>query len=468
MKNEIAKNFAGRIILDDLDIFFTVNDFRVKLFPKNYNSFMKHFNNQTQTVFDNWIYGIDENNYCIAIYVEGKPQKNPFFSYISFISPLIIKSTSNNKEVKLSHFSKIKFVGKTINYIHNPKYAVDFKKQDGQINFLDNSEFTKEYNCEVLGEKCSISYSIQTDGEFGNILSSSVGNLNSFIKLTFDDSQPIDKIIGYYHLISELITFCVGQHNVDFNMELITADNSFAICKVKRSFEDDIITNFRNVIPLQYLSEKLPNLLNILSDEKEKPYLLFLPYRNRDIYYMNIANVRDICTSLEHEYNLHGITNETNPDVSQLIKCLKGSVKEFRNNNKDKLNNEFYNSVNSTLKFIEFPAKEQFIRLYHRYQDEIIFICDNITSFEKIKYTDDELQRSIQEFVKLRNNITHCGSTSFEKQAEIYYILVLIVYLSVLERADISKNIAIHILCCFFQKKLNFKIIPSSSEIECE
>lgn len=457
MNLEINENFSGRIKLWGCDCYFTVSGFIIKVFPVDNSQYKKIYDYVQLEDFNcqQWIYGIDEYGYDIAIHISQKP-KLPLTRnhYIYFNTPLIIKSTANCLSTDLSQFQKILFVGGTINIVHNPKIAIDIiTRTNESIKFTNRDKYTAKYDLDMFGEKCELSYSIISDREDGNITNSSLGNLESYIGLDFDKPQSIERILDCFKIIRELLAFCVGQYNVEINMRLHIG-NQIAVCKIQQDIEDYVKSNFTQVIQIGSLGDKLPNLLKLLNDDKMRPYLQFFPYRNRDIYFMSIANVRDICSSLEREYKLQGITGEKFPGVFQLISSLKQNVKDFKANNKDKLSDDFYNLVNTTLGFIELPAKEQIMQLYRRYQQEIKNLTEkHINMGIGNAYTEDQFKDCVQSFVKLRNNATHSGEISFEKQAAIYYHLVLIVYLSVLDRVGFSKQDSEAILSWLFSNK---------------
>ncbi len=443
MELKINENFSGRIKFRGCECFFTINGFIVKIFPINSSEFNKIYDYVQAEDYDykQWIYGVDECENNIAIYINQKP-KLPFMNeYIYFSTPLIIKNTYNCENTDLSQFQEISFVGGTINIVHNPKIAIKSTKES--IKFTDRDKYTAMYNLEIFGEGCQLLYSIKSNRDDGNFVNNSLGNVESYISLRFDRPQGIDKILDCFTVIKELIAFCVRQYNVEFKLLL---DSQSSVCKVQRDVEDYVKLDFTRVIGIGLLGDMLPKLLRLLSEDISRPYLQFVPYRNRDIYFMSIANVRDICTSLEREYELHEITNKKIPEVSRLIKDLKKTVKGFKENNKDKLSERFYNLVNSTINYIDLPAKEQIMQLYRRYKEEITQLASRIIGLEI--YTEEQFDERVQSFVKLRNEAAHSGQISFEKQAEIYYYLILIVYFSVLERVGFSvqesKNILSH------------------------
>jgi hypothetical protein len=73
---------------------------------------------------------------------------------------------------------------------------------------------------------------------------------------------------------------------------------------------------------LQLLSfgENIANALNIFADERKKPWLMILPYDNRSRSRVIFDNVRNLCSSMEYEFNMD-IHNKAKYFTSQKIEA---------------------------------------------------------------------------------------------------------------------------------------------------
>lgn len=437
---EIKENFSGYVNYESKQFFCVVNNYIVKLFPHMNGDLAALDSNKP--INDRWLFGFDEDNYEMALLMRGGFKRSILGHYTWFGSPIIIKSTANAVQYGLESFDAISFSGGIINSVYNPKIAVKSASYDQAVhNGARNIEikpfdaYSHSYPIFIDGETANIVYSISQDGKAEDVSTCELGALTSFIRIEFERSQSIDKFIRYYDVIKRFISFLVGQHNITFETTLRKRNKDglfyeIAICKISDGYSNYCKKSFYRVIPLNAFKERISSAVLLFAGD-QKPFLEFLPNDNRDSNRVSYTNVEDICTSLEIEYGLKGYTLQVDNTTEGLKRAIVEAIRKFKETDShpsEKLYDKAYGSV----KNLSISNAEKIWRLYDRYKPLMykIFEADD-------PFTYKLTEKSVRNFVQLRNQITHSGVIAWEENAKVYRQLEALVYFAVFERIGI-------------------------------
>lgn len=143
-----------------------------------------------------------------------------FTPSIKFATPIIIKAEGNgagffrNLTEEWDRFHAIMFIGGNINAVCNPQLAVEKSNYDGylkndgarEIKIRPWNDYTYSTEFEMDGEKIALTISVAQTGEDVNAEhhgAYSLGELNSFIRLTFEKAKSFNDVEKYYSIIKE-------------------------------------------------------------------------------------------------------------------------------------------------------------------------------------------------------------------------------------------------------------------------
>jgi len=454
-ENYLKHSFSGYIRVGEEICFCTVNDFSVKILPVYNNDYspFQMISKIRESFSENpefkkcFLEGITENNRDFRVLLTEPPQFPPLGFYASFGSPLIIMGKSNMGILpELSYFDAIKFSGDSVNIVYNPKIALKHsgysKESPGVISIETKpfSDYTKEYDVSIDGQKAKLKFSIEQDGKSGDMLTPELGSLTSVIRLEFDEKQPLNMIENSYIQMSGLIKFLVGRQNVRFGTSLMQKDKSgryetVAECFIHDGYEDSCNVRFHNAISLTHLGNKLPNLYKLFGEKDKSPYLNFLPRSNKEAPYVSYTDVYDICTALEKEYGLKKYKAPLDAATEKLLDKLKTDVKECKSTDPNG-NDRLYDAANSSIGYINFPLAER-----------IWYLCEQSLDTTLTKEKRDKLKEDVVAFVKLRNKSAHDGIVNWGESTKILTTLLRTFYCAVLTRADYSTDEAKRLAC---------------------
>lgn len=444
--NFIKESFCGFVWLDEDNIPFSFQDNIVKLLIKD-KSFMPLGENK---VLPKYLKGVTEDNRDIIFMTNEKAQAR--FHLAGFGTPMYILSRSNMVKTDLSFFDKISFVGKTINSIHNPSVVFDSEFGYGDTEKINKGEImlktkpsnqtTKTIPIKILGTDAEFIYGVNTTMRFGNSADNSLGEVNSYISLVFKEHQPIEKIIDYYKIILRLVRFMVGQQNVDFDRidlfqwnELENVYERRSNCIIKTSYKNTATKKPSNTINIHDIDEYIQKFINMFSDDDFS--LDYLPKNNEDINSVDYNVVKNVCTSLEFEYDKSDINKIKIKQLNPLIKSVKQIVEDFKIQNNEWFDERLNNYIIGNINHWQMPATKQFLLLYENNKDQLLDLCFGNGFRKDIEVSED----SIGVFVKLRNDITHGDKPPItQDDANFCYIMMALIYCSLLTRADLDKK----------------------------
>ena len=435
------ENFTSYVDFEGNQFLCVVNQYLAKLFPlEKGNSFKAYYDTGTN-LNPQWLFGFDEDYYEIALFAQHGIQPASFARYSQFGVPIIVKSTSNVKKYDLHTFDAISFQGGSIDSVYNPKIAVnrehpDRKDFDGArtIEIKPFNEYSQTYPIRIDNENANLLYSVSQDGKAENFTTSELGKVTSFIRIEFEKSQDINKLVICYNVIKGFLSLLIGQQNVTFEVALHKRteqgkSQEIAICSINERYRNYCQKRSNKVIPLDFFKDKLSVALTLF-DTEQPPFLAFLPSDNSESNHISYTNVQDLCTALEMEYSLKKFPFKGDDIAKRLIKTLKEDIKEFAKENPD-AEESLYSVARSSVKYISLSLTDRIWMLYGKYQKQIDTICDkhNILKLDKEK---------IHSFVNLRNSITHSGLIDWNGNEKIYLQLKCLLYFAIFERIGFS------------------------------
>lgn len=460
MPKEIPEVFNAYVMIEGVQLLCCVNKQVVKLFPisDDKSSFRELFYNKSYK--GQFIHGFDESNCNISIHITREITKFFTSHYATFSTALIIKSFSNANpsEYDWEYFNKIEFRGGILNSLFSPLIAIDGEKS---LLCLDqNTEAMGEMTIQLkpflktgtqkqavlFGQKkVNVNLGTLRPGSpttrKGSCQSLALGDINSSLTLTFAEKQPFEEIVRCYRLFNNWFSFLAAQFNICFETRISIPNKNekgysdTAICCFFNKYEDYCEKDSYKVIPLGEVMNDIGSCLELFSSKELEPYMQFLPSSNNECLSITFNNIRDICTSFEKEFGLSGLA--LNKNLENLISKLKATVKEFKKNNDLPFEavSLAYNAINN----ISRPLRSKMKLMYDYYKGSIDELFQGKKEYEDYEFSE----KSFQDFVKLRNNITHMGQAIWPLNTRLVYnVLKSMIYLSFFERAGIETKLA--------------------------
>lgn len=447
---EIPDSFSGYLKIDNDEFVYNIEKFIVTLLPahssseKRYDSFLKirSYNNSVPE----YLFG-EHNGFKIAIL-----RKNNFVTAISqpflpiqFATPLIIKATGNASGFynRLTNnwnmFDAITFYGGNINSLYRPELAVEpmdikeYLNNNGarKIKIRPWKDYSHNVEFEIDNEKILLTISISQSGEHINkdtLNSYNLGELNSFIRLSFDNAQNFKMIEKYYIIIKKLIATLTKQNNIYFNVYLSQKglDDLYyrtADCKIFDNYLNYSSKNYHNVIPLDNVMDFIPDLIGKIVDNKIDPLLDLLPEDNAMVNKVSVKNIQDLCTALEVTYEWDKRKRDKDSNIQELKKSIKQTIEIFHKEHPE-INVYNQTTINSAFKYLDYTLNQKILTLYKENKE----IVDEIISKWELPPMSEE---NIRSFVKLRNSITHSGTFDLNNSVNLYTPLFALLYICV-------------------------------------
>lgn len=445
---KIADNFSGYLNVED-DVFaYNVSNHAVTLLPaqseraEQYQVFRRICSRNIDS--PEYLFG-DNHNSRIAMLHNG------IFGFdlfgldpsVKFIAPIIIEATGNTESFlnmltqDWDRFHAITFCGGSINALCNPKMAIEeprmdeYLKKDGarSVKIRPWSDYTRSVDFEIDGEKVTLTIStILQAGEEDHtehMGSYSIGKLDSFIRLSFENAQSFDEIVKYYKIVKSLTAILTMQNNVFFEVYLSqkNSDNKYfktGVCKILDHYENYVERTYYNVIHIYDIFEYIPSLIDRIANNDVDTLLVLLPEDNRKADRISIKNVQDLCTALEVAYDCRKNNKEKDNLIEELKKNIKEVIAKFIENH-----NEFdvykKTTISSAFQYLDYTLKQKILTLYNGNCNMI----DAIISKRSLPQVNEE---NVASFVKLRNNKTHSGIVEWGDSANLYTAFLALEY----------------------------------------
>lgn len=465
---KIAANFCGYLMVGDDKYTYYVSDNIVTLLPaqsdkrKIYESFDKICNRDIER--PEYLFG-EDNGGMIAILRNGKFSTSGmgFSPAIKFATPIIIKASGNAQGFfsmmtePWEKFHAITFYGGNINALCDPGLAIQpldvdqYLKYDGarEIRMRPWSDYTRSIDFRIGNEKVTLTFSIRQDGGTNGIEyqgAYNLGNLNSFIRFSFENAQYFDRIQECYLIAKKLIAILTSQNNVYFEGYLSqkNSDDKFfetGICKIFDHYDNYSMRKCHNVIPIFSIFDYIPKLIEGIVNGKADTLLELLPENNEMVSRISIKNVQDLCTALEVTYHLDDKrSREKDVLIEEIKKNIKKTIADFsKSHNEIDVNKE--TTISSAFQYLDYTLKQKIFTLYNENRE----VADAIVSKWVLPQVNEA---NIASFVKLRNNKTHSGTVEWGDSAKLYAPLLAIVYAGFFKYIGLPDEI---IICTLMQ-----------------
>ncbi len=454
---KIPDNFNGYLTVGD-DVFaFNVADFIVSLLPAQYNERYEVFERIQSHNTDVPEYLLGEHaGKRIAIFCSDKFITGFLGLDLSvrFASPLIIEAAGNADGFfnmlteEWTMFHAITFYGGNINSICSPQIALE---QSNIKECLDNNgareikirprdDYTHSVEFKVDEEKITLTVSVLQSGgvinasQFGTY---SLGELNSYIRFSFDNPQDFRTIKRYYKIVKSLIAILTKQNNVFFNAYLSQKNSQYCLfktaeCKIFDRYPNYSLRKDHNVIPLIGIIEYVPNLIEKIANSEAEVLLPLLPADNKMVHKITITNIQDLCTALEVAYNWGNRNREKDSYIQKLKKRIKKTIKEFIAEY-PQIDVSKQTTISSAFDYLDYTLKDKILTLY----SENNKVIDDIILKLFLPPINEE---NITAFVKLRNVKTHSGTFEWGDSANLYPALFALVYVCFFQYIGLSET----------------------------
>ncbi len=448
--NKITDNFCGYLNVGDDTFAYNVSNNLVTLLPaqveivKRYEAIDRI--KARDITSSEYLFGVADNNCKIAMLCNGKFSVDSlgFNPSIMFRTPIIIKATSNsaysyNKFTEdWDKFHSITFCGGNINAICNPIMAVkrptveEYKKMnsDGarEIKIRPWDDYSRTVDLEIDGEKVILTISVIQAGDANNsekMEAYSLGELNSFIRFSFENAKGFNEISKYYKLVKSLIAILTMRNNIFFEVYLSqrNLENQYfktGVCKVFNHYENYSTRKSHNVLHIYNILDCIPVLIDRIRNNEVESLLALLPEDNRKINKISITNVQDLCTALEVAYDWTKKSKEKDDLITELKKNIKRMIAEFTETHEE-IDIYKETTISSAFQYLDYTLKQKILTMYNENCD----VVDAIISKWSLPQVDED---SVGSFVKLRNSKTHSGIIEWDNSANLYTALLALVY----------------------------------------
>lgn len=384
---------------------------------------------------DGFLFGRTHENHTIAIYT-GNLNLSVYTTH-KLNTGLFILSTGNILCRDFENYTGISFVGGTLNQI----FRADRLKFDPVSLEAIIKDDVQSYEIMVNNEQIkitiesNISITQKSAGE-------SVNNTDVTLTLLFDTPRKLTDIFEYYNVIKKTLSFMCFRKNIGFDkIQLIKDSNEYpgineSVGDVFMKDEKDIaIKAWQTNICVNDLNDCFPKLIQLFFEDDPKtktPILGFLPDNDNDLLRMYPNKVKDICSSLEAEYNYtckdsnasDQLLRNLQKDVFKTISSFKKEHPEFPDSS--------YNLIHSSVSNWSLSLRDRILFLYSKYAEEIALVNDSDVMID---------EDSIHEMVKYRNAVTHNGFAVLSSPVtETAFYIQSIIYFSVLERIGLSRE----------------------------
>ncbi len=457
---KIPDNFSGYLEVGDDTFVYNVANHIVTLLPaqSERKKIWESFNriNSREKNIPELFFGEDGNS-KIAMLHNSNFNTSVFGGNpsVQFATPIIIKAAGNafgfyNMLTQpWEKFHAITFYGGSINAICDPQMAVDrsdfdeYLNNDGarKIKVRPWDDYTRSVEFNLDGEKVKLTISVSQTGVNNNtehMDACSLGELNSFIRFAFEDSQCFDKIGRYYTIVKSLIAILTKQNNIFFEVYLSqrnTQNQYFktGYCKIYDDYENYCAKKWFNVIPIHAIIDYIPKLIESIVNNEVDSLLVLLPESNREINRISITNVQDLCTALEVAYSWSEKGKEKDILINELKKKIKKTISKFAKDH-DEIDVHKETTISSAFQYLDYTLKQKILTMYNENRD----IVDKVIAKRTLPQCNEA---NVASFVKLRNNKTHSGIVEWGNSANLYLVLLALLYVCLFRHINMPEEI---------------------------
>lgn len=438
---------------------FMVEDFVVTLIPEQDQASKHKLRKWAEEIDEKdrieWISGITSDNRLIHI---ARRSRGGYgfgsgidIGAINFSSPVIIEHIDSSYG-RYNGFYGIEFIGGDINLVYPPNKAIDYTREPYGIQYTDPNTYTNIYNVELNEEKFRLIKTIDAHYvmSLGRIVDLSK-NIKSKLRIELDQEKPFADLLKYHRYIRNLITFLTRISTNEFAVKLLTKDSidgqeyykAFANVRFygdSSSVSSDTLT-IQDVLKLDDIGDGIVDLFKLLNNDDKMPNLFFLPDSVKDRCSIKYTQVVDICSAIEIEYKL-GRQLEGNSELKIKSRDLAERIIAFVDAIKTEeiLKIKAKNIVGSTLKNYSPSLKDKIKFLYSLHKDGLEVVTNSYHFMSS--FTDEKFYEYINKFTNMRHSTAH-QKMIWNGGEAIYTHIMILIYFSIFERANIGKDIAI-------------------------
>lgn len=415
----------------------------------------------------------------IAIYLGGSVKLED--KRVLKISAYIVSETSL-EDNPLTTFDEMEFIGGTLHSLYPPDVKFSEEHDTMELNSLKSGTVekdrletsegkissTKAHNVKMLILKYR-DESIDIDINDSNLCAKirmcfssrnscyynegyRIDGLHSVLRLSLRKRARIKKFEKIYAPILMLCQFLTFRENVGFDKVYLlstekdkkTHEVKFvkrALCYIRNNYKKLTNKEGCHCISIWSVQDSIPKLLKeFLTDRTNKQVysVNFLPENDESWHYVSDSKIRNICSAIESELEKTKISpdnaaNDSNAEeLQQLINKVKNIVELHRDSVKH-LDPKTYAVIFSSIRHWNQAFADRVLVLSRELKKEMNPIYKH--------FYRSLTKRSIDSFVKYRNNLTHGKFvTCSDRIAETAFLLMCLVYCSVLSRCGVSKD----------------------------
>jgi len=454
MKKQIPENFIGYLDLQgrgngEYDCFFSVDGYKVSVIPKgkDLKAYISNiFNARCSSIaLNRWVFAEIPLGGKVAFYAHELfatgfiPQDGTLYFYAS----IMLRGDSS---AIMSTFEKVEFFGGIVDILYPPSKAEARTSSFGETGIKPYDEYTKNFAVCLNDENINVCLSIVIIESPSSNRLTDRSKSYSTLSFSFSSPKPLNVLSEYYSYAKSIFSFLTFTRNVSFGTSVFTSPEELLTAsgeriapryvtvetKINDSFIDysnDTIDSWTKILDVEKLIPNISQLFEVLYFE----YLLFLPKQNKDQSIIYHHNIVDLSSCLEREYKklgnrLPSIDENIVADAKSLHNDIKKFIKDTSYDDKAK---EKALALINNLKSFQPSAKEKIMAIYTKFYSVMNFVANIDRNFP-----NGSFESEIGKFIKLRNDIAHDKEIILEGNVSIYRHLILLVYVSVLHRAN--------------------------------
>lgn len=442
----------GKITSIPEEFYFSVLGFEISFTPRNSDGVLALTDwvndlNKTETV--DWFVGTSNEGESIYIELCGEVSYSlrmpGEFGSATVSYRLMIRDEKFDAHEDLK-FDEINFYGEDIDLINPPGRAI--KTDEGGITFINPKEYKKEWCIKVNTEEFILikDIAIQKTITYYDVPDLKK-NITSQIKFKFNERKSFSDIYKYYEYMTVFLSFLTGRSVSSFEVELISnieeiegelSQRNLAVCINKGSLKIEVKKlQYHNVIQIDDIDNNIPNLFAVLNDNKNSPYLFFLPETNDDKKFIKYTQIIDLSASMEWEYLKQ--EPERNEELilqsKELVEALVKFIGCFAVH--PKVKEKALKVIRQMLTSYQPSFKEKIEYLYYKYKDDLEYVTQY--GYRELEFLEENVfLKQIKSFVSMRNSGAH-RKFEWKNGTDIFPHLMILVYFSVFERSGMDK-----------------------------
>ena len=302
----------------------------------------------------------------------------------------------------------------------------------------DSKKFTIDIDGDVTIWRFGSTVSWRNDINKGEVLA----NDTSSLIIEFNSDQTLETFYDYYGYVSDILAFLTYRRNIFYeSIKLLTMHPDYGVASYAECYVNFTrpasVRDMVRVVSVKLFTDEMFKKLVVSSQAKSKDCAglptSVIPQDDDDAIMMNADKVRRICSALESEINATGVKSVYNEELDSLINKVKDVIKAHRkqSDKEHKLPDKTYDNIFSSISHWSDPAADRFVRAWHENEDLNLTTGWNIIVYD----------RDIEEFVNVRNRITHSGQGELtEKIANTGIALSALTYSLALQRIGVDKE----------------------------